>query len=106
MNKPSNRNDLHYANWALQHLVAGLLVLIVALVAKCWWSETLTGVLVLFICALLFPAIEGVALVLGILGRRHVRGQIALAGAIFLLLLALLGVCLFLARIVDRLPLG
>jgi hypothetical protein len=94
MDKPSNQSDLRCANWAFVFLGSGLLVFIVALamfflnvlldVQSAWLGiGGLIGIL-------LFFGLEGAALVLGIMGRRHARGQNVVAGAIFLILLALL----------------
>jgi FtsH-binding integral membrane protein len=111
MDKGSTHNDLRYANWALVFLVAGLLVLIVALaVGYSAWQAGNAAVnsileLLPIIGLFLSPALEGVALVLGIIGRRHVRGQNAVAGAIFLLLVALLGFCLSFGLLMDHVKL-
>ena len=112
MDKRSNQNDLRYANWALVFLVAGFLVLIVAVAAGygSWQIGHSCGIksfleLLAIIGLLLSPALESVALVLGIIGRRHARGQNAVAGAIFLLLLALVGFCLIFGPLLDHLKL-
>ncbi len=55
-----------------------------------WWSTAAIGLF-------LSPVLESVAVVLGFIARRHIRGQDALASSILLLIFAI--VVLFLALV-------
>jgi hypothetical protein len=81
MTTSNNDNSVLFANWAVALLVTGLFVLIVG-VAAVFSSgpPQTTAKTCLFLCC----SLEGVASVLGVIGRRNARAIVAIVGGIIL----------------------
>jgi hypothetical protein len=100
----SNRQDgdgIAFSNLALALLAVGFLFLVLAVAVFFNSGPPQTEAK---LCLSLAGCLEGVAFVLGVIGRRSVRGKIAIVGAVMLFVLA----CLMLGLLILllRMPLG